>query len=79
MVARATPALNPNALHQRRWRERNRNPVHAVCQIEFERDAILRALINSGRIAQTDIWRRDLVGNVLSLVIAEWAERVNNK
>ena len=54
-------------------------PSHAVYQIEFERDAVLQALLNSGRLTQTEILRSDLVERELSLVIAEWAERVNNE
>jgi hypothetical protein len=77
MVTATAPAINCNALRQRRWRARQRNPVHAVYQIEFERDAVLRALLNSGRLTQAETERRDFVGRALCSVIAEWTAKVN--
>lgn len=74
MVTRTAPGLTVNALMQRRWRERQKHPVRYVCRIEYERDGLLRALLNTGRLPQADIWRRDLVERQLSLLIAEWVE-----
>lgn len=77
MVTLTAPAATASAIRQRRYRERQRNPIHTVCQIEIERDAVLRALIKTGRLTQADIKRRDLVRRTLSSVIAEWAAKVN--
>src|SRR5262245_57435935 len=84
MVTLATPALTPNALRQRRFRERQRTPIRAVAWIECERDAVLQALIHSGRLSETetqaDIWRdRPRMRQMLSDVIAEWAETTNKR
>ena len=53
--------------------DKHKHPVRYVCRIEYERDGLLRALLNTGRLPQADIWRRDLVERQLSLLIAEWA------
>ena len=77
MGTRTAPAPTANALYQRRWRARQKNPVHAVYQIEFERDAVQCALIKTGRLTQAEIERRDFVGRALCSVIAEWTAKVN--
>jgi hypothetical protein len=63
MVTLAAPAPTPNALHQRRWRER-----------EVERDAVRQALINSSYVSANEITDCDCVARALSGVIAEWVE-----
>jgi hypothetical protein len=78
MVTQAR-ALNASALYQRRWRARRKNPVRVVSLVEHERDAVLHALIKSGRLSQAEVSRRNLVERELSLLIAEWAAEVNNK
>ena len=74
MVTRTAPASTPNALHQRRWRERQRNPIRSVSHVEYERDAVLRALVHTGRLKD---YHRHRIQHALSLVIAEWAAKVN--
>jgi hypothetical protein len=74
MVTLTAPARASNALRQRRWRARQRNPAHAVYQVEFERDAVLQALINSGGLSANEIHDRGSVARALSGVIAEWVE-----
>jgi hypothetical protein len=74
MSGQVAPAPNPNALYQRRWRERQKHPVIVVGHIEYERDAVLSALIRSERLSQAQAERRDLVERALSVVIAEWVE-----
>jgi hypothetical protein len=61
-------------VRQRRWRQRQKFPVHVVAKIEYERDAVLQALIKTKRLSQAEVQRRDLVDRELSLVIALWAE-----
>jgi hypothetical protein len=58
----------------RRWRARQRNPIQAVYQVEIERDAVLQALIDSGRLSANDISDRDCIVRVLGGVVAEWVE-----
>jgi hypothetical protein len=74
MVTLKTPALNANALYQRRWRARQRNPVHSVYQVEFKRDAVRQALINRSHLSANEIADRDCIAWALSGVIAEWVE-----
>ena len=76
---RVAPACNASAERQRRYRARQRKPALAVYQIEIERDVVLQALIDSGRISHTQIDTRDLVARALSLMIVEWTLEVNNK
>lgn len=45
-------------VRQRRWRMRQKNPVRSVGRIEYERDAVLEALILTGRLSETEIFRR---------------------
>ena len=71
------PACNASAERQRRYRARQRKPALAVYQVEIERDAVLQALIDSGRIAHTQTANRKLVERALSLVIAGWTLEVN--
>jgi hypothetical protein len=70
------PALNANALKQGAWRRRQKFR-RAVDLIEYPRDAVHSALINTGRLPPTEIKHRDRVAAELSVVIAEWAARVN--
>jgi hypothetical protein len=70
------PAPNANALHQRTWRRRQKLRC-AASLIEYQRDAVQSALINTGRLPPTEIKNRDLVAVALSVVIAEWAARIN--
>lgn len=77
MVTRAAPAINPNALYQRRWRERQKHPVIVVGRFEYERDAVLSALIKTKRLSQAEAERRDLVERALSVMVAEWSAEVN--
>jgi hypothetical protein len=51
MVPLIAPVTASNALRQRRYRARQRNPVHAVAQVEFERDALQQALINRSNLS----------------------------
>jgi hypothetical protein len=79
MVTLSTPAPNSNAARQARWRARQKEPIHHVARIEYQQEAVLMALVTSGRLTKTEIWHRDLVEEALSIVITEWAEKVNNK
>jgi hypothetical protein len=74
MVTHITPAPTPNALHQRHWRERQKNPVHTVYPIEVERDAVRLALINSSYLSANEIPDRDCVAPALRGEIVEWVE-----
>jgi hypothetical protein len=64
-------------VRQKRWRQRQKFPVRVVGRIEYERDAVLRALLNTGRLSQDEAQRRNIVEHALSLVITEWAVEVN--
>jgi hypothetical protein len=74
MVTLCHPALNANALRQRRLRARQRNLIHAVYRVEFERDAVRRALINSSYLSANEISDRDCIARALSGEIVEWVE-----
>jgi hypothetical protein len=39
------------AIRQLRWRQRQKDPVHALGRVEYERDAVLQTLINTGRFS----------------------------
>jgi hypothetical protein len=39
------------AIRQRRWRQRQKDPVHAVGRVEYESVAVLQTLINTGRLS----------------------------
>jgi hypothetical protein len=58
MVSGSAPAPVANALYQRRWRARQKHPVYAVYQVEFERDAVLQALINRSDVPANEILDR---------------------
>jgi hypothetical protein len=45
--------------------------------IDYPRDVVQSALINTNRLSPTEIKNRDLVAAALSAVIAEWAARMN--
>ncbi len=60
------------ALKQRRYRERQREPVRAVYRIEAEQDRLIEALIASDRLSENEAWRRDLVELAVSQLVDEW-------
>ena len=63
------------ALKQRRYRERQREPVRAVYRIEAEQDRLIEALIASDRLSENEAWRRDLVELAVSQLVDEWIRR----
>jgi hypothetical protein len=60
-------------VRQRRWRQRQKDPVHAVARVEYERDLVLEALIKTCRISESQTWRRDLVERQISIVLSSLA------
>jgi hypothetical protein len=64
-----------NRVRQRRFRQRQIEPVRSVYRIEVERDLLLNALIDAGLIAEDECWRRDLVETVLSRIIDDYVRR----
>jgi hypothetical protein len=60
-------------VRQRRWRQRQKDPVHAVARVEYQRDKVLEALILTGRLSETETLRRDLVERQISIVLSSLA------
>jgi hypothetical protein len=63
--------MNGNAVRQARFRDRQRED-RAVFRVEVERDALIEALVSSGRLSPAEFLSRDCVENSLSRLIAEW-------
>jgi hypothetical protein len=61
---------------QRRYRQRQRHPSRSVLRCEVEQGRLVDALVRSGRLAERDCWRRDLIEEALSLTIAAWIDEV---
>ena len=79
MVTGAAPNLSLLGVRQRRWRLRQKPPARVVYLIEVERDAVRQALITSGRLSTNDVTNRGRIVLALNLMIAEWANWMNNK
>jgi hypothetical protein len=60
-------------VRQKRYRSRQRER-RAVGRIEYEVDAVHRALLDTGRLSEAAICRRDLVERELTRIIEEWVE-----
>jgi hypothetical protein len=63
------PAGTNVAVRQARWRARQRSPVHVVSRVEHERDSVFQALITTGCLSQTEMWRRNLIERELSRLV----------
>jgi hypothetical protein len=61
-----------NAVRQARFRDRQRDNC-SVYRIEVERDAVLEALVATGRLLPAETLSRDRVEQELSLLIMQWA------
>jgi hypothetical protein len=57
---------------QARWRDRVRHR-RVVLQIEIELDKVADALLTSGRLSESEAWRRQRLEEEISRLVDQWA------
>jgi hypothetical protein len=67
-------ARSPSADRKRRYRARQRRG-RVVVGVEVDRDAVLLALLASGRLGEAEALQPDQVAAALGDVIEQWARR----
>jgi hypothetical protein len=73
MLARAR-RKTPDAIRSARYRARRHNG-HAIFRLELDRDALIMALLVSGRLTEAQALDHARVERELAGVLAEWAAR----
>jgi hypothetical protein len=70
MVTSLAPAPNDNALRQRKWRARQKDPIQAVYLVTVPPDTVRKALLSTCRFPANEISHRDWIARALGGVIA---------